>query len=159
MGQRIYLFIIGLGLSLIGGFFMWLMVRSYINARKTRTWDEVPAMVLQAGVQERKIGEHVPTDYSATVLFGYEYGGRRLTSELITPRGTKWAKDREKAETQLLGIEVGEATSCWVNPDHMENAILKHDTKAAGYSIWFPSLIFIGGLGVMTGSIKKRRLS
>ena len=112
MGQRIYLSIIGLGLTLIGGFFMWLMANSYMNAKATRAWDEVPAIVLEARIDERQIGPHVPTDYAAYVMFGYEYDGERRTSELLTPRGKKWAKDKEKAETELGEFTPGEETVC-----------------------------------------------
>lgn len=155
MGKRIYLCIIGLGLMLIGGFFMWLMGRSYLNAKATREWAEVPATILQAEVIERQIGEHVPVDYAAHVLFGYEYRGERLTSELLTPRGEKWAKEREKAVLELADITPGQQTRCWVNPSQPEVAILQHDTKAAGYSIWFPALFFIGGVGIIIGAFKK----
>lgn len=157
MGKRIFLFITGLLLAFIGGLFMWLMGNSFLNASATRAWDEVPATILQAEIIERKIGPHVPTDYAAQVLFGYEYNGARLTSERLTPRGTKWAKDKEKADLELKGLQAGSEVSCWVNPEEPEIAILKHDTKAAGYSIWFPTLFFIGGIGVMAGAFRRRK--
>lgn len=134
---------------------MWLMARSYQNAKLTRTWVESPAMILQADIIDRQIGTHVPTDYAANVLYGYEFNGSRLTSRLISPRGSKWAKDRGKAELELEGLETGLMTTCWVNPQHPHNAILRHDTKAAGYSIWFPTLFFVGGLGVMAGAFRR----
>ncbi len=135
---------------------MWLMGRSYMNAKATRAWDSVEATVLQVEVAERKIGEHVPTDYSASVLYGYVYQGERLTSETITPRGAKWVKDRSKAEKELADYTVGQAVTCWVNPQDSTQAILKHDTKAAGYSIWFPCLFFVGGIGICCGAFRKR---
>lgn len=156
MGQRIYLFIIGLGLATIGGFFMWLMARSYTQAKATRAWDETSAIILDVSIKERQIGPHVPTDYSPYILFGYEYGGERLTSERISPRGRKWAKEKAKAEAAIENYTAGTTISCWVNPEAPKTAILEHDTKAAGYSIWFPTLFFVGGIGVMFGAFKKR---
>ena len=157
MGQRIFLFLVGLVTLFIGSLFTWLMAQSFLNAMETRSWDEVSATVLEAKIDERQIGEHVPVDFSAAVLYGYEYEGQRYTSELIYPRGSKWAKEKEKAEAELDGIEAGESISCWVNPEEPSLAILKHDTKAAGYSIWFPILFVVGGMGVMIGAFRKRK--
>lgn len=155
MGKRVFLFLTGVLLSAIGGLFMWLMGQSYLKARETRTWVETPAVVLEAEIIDRQIGEHVPVDYAAHALYGYEYQGKRLTSELIYPRGVKWAKNKDKAMEQLKGLSAGQETTCWVNPENPETAILKHDTKAAGYSIWFPTVFFIGGIGVMLGAFRK----
>ena len=143
MGKRIYLTIIGLGLTLIGGLFMLLLGKSYLQARETRSWESAPAVILQSEIQERKIGEHVPTDYSAFILFGYEYEGKRLDSTSITIRGPKWVKEREKAEMDLKGYIAGETSTCYISPHPPHKAILKHDSKAAGYTIWFPTLFFI----------------
>ena len=156
MAKRIFLFLLGGFTLLMGSFFTWIMAQSYLKAKETRSWTKVPAMILEAEIEERKIGEYVPTDYAARVEFGYEINGQRLTSNLLTPRGQKWAKEKKKAEVQLEGITAGEWTECWVNPSSPEIAILKHDTKAAGYSIWFPLLFVVGGAGVMVGAFRKR---
>ncbi len=134
---------------------MWAMVKSYNGAMETRSWDECPAMILETEIRERQIGEHVPVDYAAGVLFGYEYDGQRYTSELLSRRGLKWAKERKKAEEAMADFTAGEWTTCWVNPQEPTVAILKHDTKAALYTIWFPALFFVGGIGVLYGAYKR----
>ena len=157
MGKRIFLFIIGLSTLAIGALFTWIMAQSFLNAQATRAWEETPAMIKVAEVESRKIGEFVPVDYAPKVEFSYEYQGESYTSDLLTPRGKKWAKERKKAEAQLKGLSIEHDTTCWVNPDNPETAILKHDTKAAGYSIWFPLLFVIGGAGVMVGAFRRER--
>ena len=41
----------------------------------------------------------------------------------------------------------------YVNPSDPDFAVLKPDTKAAGYSIWFPLLFVVGGLGITVRAI------
>jgi hypothetical protein len=36
----------------------------------------------------------------------------------------------------------------YVNPDDPTEALLEHETKAPGYSIWFPAWFLVGGLMV-----------
>jgi hypothetical protein len=44
----------------------------------------------------------------------------------------------------------------FVNPAQPDFAVLKPDTKAAGYSIWFPLLFVVGGLGIVVRAIVRR---
>jgi hypothetical protein len=45
----------------------------------------------------------------------------------------------------------------YVNPADVNFAMLKPDSKAAGYSIWFPMLFVIGGLGIALRAISGER--
>ena len=159
IAQRVFLFILGGFTMLVGGLFTWIMAQSFLNAKATRGWDEIPAQLLVAEVEERKIGEYVPTDYAAKVEYEYEYEGRTQSSQRLTPRGQMWAKERQKAELALGDFKPGTEVNCWVNPDDPTVAILEHDTKAAGYSIWFPLLFVIGGGGVMVGAFRRKRVA
>ena len=42
----------------------------------------------------------------------------------------------------------------YVNPADVNFTMLKPDSKAAGYSIWFPMLFVIGGLGIAIRAIR-----
>jgi len=154
MGQRFFFLALGLFVATIGCFFTWVMAQSYLNAKETRNWFTASAKITVAEVEERKIGEHVPVDYAAKVSYNYEFDGKKYTGELLTPRGQKWVKELEKAQYDLEPFEKGLKTTCYVNPVDHEEAILRHDTKAVGYSIWFPMLFVIGGIGVMVGAFR-----
>jgi hypothetical protein len=39
-------------------------------------------------------------------------------------------------------------TTCRVHPRDPDFAVLKPDSLAPGYSIWFPALFVVGGLGM-----------
>lgn len=155
MVTRVYLTFIGLTLFLIGGVFVGLMGRSYWQARQTRQWNPISATILESRITSRQIGTHVPTDYSAFILYEYAHGENMYTSTTITPRGTKWVKEKQKID--LTPYPVDGTTTCWVNPKAPHLALLKHDSLAAGYSIWFPALIGIGGIGVILGSLKSKK--
>ncbi len=157
IAKRIFLVVLGLFTASIGALFTWVMAQSYLNAQATRAWTETPAVIKVAEIESRQIGEHVPKDYAPKVEFSYKFSGQSYLSNRLTPRGQKWAKERKKAEVALLDFTTGDQVSCWVNPDEPKTAILKHDTKAAGYSIWFPLLFVIGGLGVAVGAFRKQK--
>jgi hypothetical protein len=44
-----------------------------------------------------------------------------------------------------------------VNPALPAEAVLEHASRAALYSIWFPLLFVVGGLGMLRGALKRAR--
>lgn len=154
LSGRIFLCLIGAMLLLAGSVFEWLLLRSYQNAKATREWPQVEALVLESEVAERQfIGS--PKEYSARVVYKYSYGGLDLTSGHISPRGSKWSKDADSVNEMLADYPVGRSLTAWINPDDVDIAILKHDTKAAGYTLWFPALIMLGGGGIIVGAFRR----
>ena len=53
---------------------------------------------------------------------------------------------------------VGKQVEAFVNPKAPKEAVLDHETKAPGYSIWFPGLFLVGGLGILGKSLSKMLL-
>ena len=51
-------------------------------------------------------------------------------------------------ESRIKEYPAGKTTTCRVNPNNPDFAVLKPDSLAPGYSIWFPGLFVIGGLGI-----------
>ncbi len=156
LAGKLFLSFIGIFLILLGGVFEWLLVRSYQNAKATRQWPEVEAVIIESGVRERQITGS-PSEYSLQLLYEYSFEGHDLSSDRLTPRGIKWSKKEEKIEQRVADYTVGSVHSAWVNPEQSDFAILKHDTKAAGYTVWFPALIIVGGVGMVIGAFKKRK--
>jgi len=146
---------IGVMLLLAGGVFEWLMIRSYNHAKASRKWPQVEAVVLRSVVDERQF-KGSPSEFRFNILYGYSYGGQDFTSDKLTPRGSKWSKHAATVETLAGDYPPGSGHSAWVNPDDASIAILKHDTKAAGYTLWFPALIIVGGAGMIWGAFRKQ---
>lgn len=150
---RLFLCLIGVMLILVGGTFSWLMIRSYQNASESRKWAQTEALVLHAVIDERVfLGS--PREFRLNVLYGYHYEGEEYTSDSISPRGAKWSKKADVVAKLAKKYAIGSEHTAWVNPEQPDVAILEHDTKAAGYTVWFPSVIAIGGLGMLWGAFK-----
>jgi hypothetical protein len=145
---RLYLVALGLSLALIGGVFVWLMARSYLRAREMRGWPEVPCVILSSELEERRHDEQSPLEFRHDLSFGYEWQKQPRTGDHLTLRGSPWSSKRELAESRLKEYPVGKSTTCRVDPKNPDFAVLKPDSLAPGYSIWFPGLFVVGGLGI-----------
>jgi len=148
LGGRLFLAGIGLALALAGGFFCWLMWRSFTRAHEMRAWPQVPCLVLVSEIEERQIDPSSSPETRFKVEYGYEWQGQPFTSEHWGWRGNPWSSERSKAETLVNKYPVGSRSVCFVNPQQPDFAVLQPDSQAAGYSIWFPALFVVGGLGI-----------
>jgi len=151
---RLFLCLMGGMLMLAGGVFEWLMVRSYQHATESRAWPQVEAVVLRSDRDERQILGS-PREYRLDVLYGYDFGGEAISSNRFSPRGAKWTRDESVVSALKETYPVGSTHVAWVNPEAPERAILKHDTKAAGYTLWFPALFIVGGAGMVWGVLRQ----
>ncbi len=105
-------------------------------------------MVIQSEIGERRHDDFSPIEYRQNLTFGYEWKGQAYTGTHLTLRDNPWSSKRELVEQRLEELPLGAETTCRVNPASPEIAVLKPDSLAPGYSIWFPCLFVIGGLGI-----------
>jgi hypothetical protein len=152
----IYIFGIGLFLFFLGAGFCWLMAKSFAKASDTRKWVETPCLIIQSEMTKRA-DLNIAAEYRWEVAFKYQYEGGDYVSELYKPRGQKWQKSIEKVKKQIAEYPQDARSVCYVNPEDPSMAILDHDTKAAGYSIWFPAIFSVGGIGMMVGAVRGGR--
>jgi hypothetical protein len=154
-----YLTAVGLALCLVSGLFLWLMSRSFLRAREMNNWPQIPCLILRSEVAEHRIGETVAPDYRFSVLYRYEFHGKDYESDRWGLRGSMPRSERDPVQDLVALYPVGSVQTCWVNPKNPAMAVLKTDSRAAGYSLWFPALFFLGGLGMVTGAWKKSSAS
>lgn len=154
---RWFLSFIGLSLILIGALFIALMARSYLRASEMRDWLRVECVILESELDQRRHDPYSPIEYRPRIHFGYEWRGKALTSESISLRGGKWSGQIQKAEAVLELYPAGSQQTCLVNPDNPLQAVLKADSLAPLYSIWFPALFGIGGAGILIRAWWPRR--
>jgi hypothetical protein len=154
--SSVFLVIFGLVIAGIGALFTALMWDSYQRASAMHAWPQVEAVMLSSEIEERMHDEYSAKEYRVKLLYGYEWKGEAMTGELIVARGNPWAKERARAERQLEDFPEGMKTMAFVNPEKPEIAVLKPDSKAAGYSIWFPLLFVVGGMGISVRAIFRR---
>ena len=149
----LYLIVIGLLLAGAGGVFTWLLGASFERARAMDQWSEQDCYILESELREQRLGPDVPTEYRFGLLFGYEFEGAPYSSENLTLRENAWVKEPAKIQALINNFPAGSRQTCYVNPENPEQAVLKKETKAPGYSIWFPMLFVVGGLGVMVKAL------
>ena len=145
---RLFLVGLGLGVALLGALFIWLMSRSFLRAKEMRSWPEVPCVILTSSIEERLHDRHSRPEHRHVVSYGYEWQGRPLTSDRMSLRGSAWSSRRGVIEQRALRLPAGTRTTCRVRPDRPEFAVLQPDSLGPGYSIWFPALFVVGGLGI-----------
>jgi hypothetical protein len=153
----LYLIFVGLLFCAAGGVFAWLMWRSYERASAQLEWLEVDCEIIESRVEERKIGSDVDEEFRFAVLYGYEVGAEAYTSERYDLRGSPWSGSRARAERLAERFPEGSVQKAYVDPSRPTFAVIKKDSRAPGYSLWFPLLIVVGGLGIIVGALRGLR--
>ncbi len=136
-----------LGLSLclmgIGGCtYLWL---SFQKARATDHWLEVPATIIVSMIDDSRRTQHNKVKYQLELHYRYQFKGKNYLSSKAKMRPLA-SKIKMKIVKWQHRFPVGKKLSCYVNPEQPEMAVLIKPTKAAIYSIWFPSLLVLFGL-------------
>jgi Protein of unknown function (DUF3592) len=158
LAGRCLLAFIGLSTAAIGAVFVWLLAQSFLNAKAMRSWPQASCTVLLSTLEEKQHDPHSPLEYRHSILYGYEFKGQNHTSSLLSLRGNPWSKHRPDIEKRIAALPVGTRTTCFISPTPPHTAVLKPDSLAPGYSIWFPSLFVLGGLVMAFRAIKPRFL-
>lgn len=148
-GGYLYLMMIGLALAVLGGIFVVILGQGYLRARETLDWPGHPAEVVQSSVAERQLGPKVPKEFTHELIYRYEVDGKRHYGDRVKRRENPFFKDRAKVEAWVREWPVGREVEAFVNPDDPGEALLEHETRAPGYSIWFPALFLVGGLVIV----------
>lgn len=151
---RWFLVAIGLSTALLGALFVWLMARSYLRAKAMHAWPEVECVILSNEIRERRHDPQSPREYQVEVIYGYEWQGEARTGDRLSLRGNPWTSKPDLAEKRAAAYPTGTRTTCRIDPANPNFAVLKPDSLAPGYSIWFPALFVIGGLGVSIRAIR-----
>ena len=152
--SRVGLFFLGLLLASLGAAFCWFLWNGYERSAATREWEPTPCVVISSLIEENT--HQMPQDrrFYARVTYRYTFEGKEYQSQRITQRDGP-SRNQDEIEDRLAQYPIGEKLTCYVNPANPDEAILKHSTRAAGYSIWFPGLFVIGGIGMMASAFLK----
>ncbi|TAG09265.1 MAG: DUF3592 domain-containing protein [Verrucomicrobia bacterium] len=156
---KLFLCLIGLSVAAMGAVFVWLLGHSFLQARDMRTWPKVPCVILMAEMEQRQIDQNDAPEYRQKILFGYEWNGQPMTGNHISLRDNPWTSKPNVIEKKAAQYAPGLTTICYVDPAKPTIAVLKLDSLAPGYSIWFPLLFVIGGLGIVWKCLVPRKKS
>jgi hypothetical protein len=152
---RLWLAGMGLFLALAGIVFTWVLYTAWQRAEETRRWTPTPCRITSSRLAKEQPTPNSNPAYRAEVRYIYTFAGIPMTGSLIK-RVNSPTQHEDVARKKLSDYPVGTELICYVNPTKPDQAVLKHDTRAALYSIWFPGLFVVGGLGMVWNAIRKK---
>ena len=150
---RIWTVSLGLFLILLGGFFAWYLWAYYKKASQMDDWVEVPCLIEKSEIDHSGRTQHHAPKYSMVVEYRYQFAGKEYRSNRFQRIQPSSAQKR-KIESKRQDYPEGSSAVCYVDPANPERAVLKKDSKASLYSIWFPGLFVFGGLGMVVAALR-----
>ena len=131
---------------------MWL---SYETAQITRRWTPVSCRIVSSRVVSERPTPNSAHAHRVEVRYEYEITSVKHTGTRLRRVEAAPTQHLDKAREKQLNYPPGSAQTCFVNPAAPEEAVLEHASRAALYSIWFPLLFVIGGLGMLRGALRR----
>lgn len=155
MFGRLWLASMGLFLALAGIVFTWVLWTAWQRAEETRGWTPLPCRIVSSRLHHERPTPHSNPAYKPEVRYSFSYEGKAMTGTQIK-RVDSASQHEDVARKKLDPYPVGTKLICYVNPQKPAQTVLKHDTRAALYSIWFPILFIVGGLGMAWNALLRR---
>lgn len=152
------IWIVFLGLSLVGA--GWILTKylwhSYERAALMNPWVEVSCQIVSSEIDDSQLNQKGFTKYRLDLSYTYDYEGKEYTGNRLQRLPTE-SSDLKKVQKKQETWSAGNGATCWVDPKEPSSAVLKKDTKAALYSIWFPCLFIVGGAGMVLSALFRKR--
>lgn len=145
----------GLFLIVVGAFFVWRMWLSYEKAQVTRQWNEVPCRIVSSRVVSARPTPNSAPAHHVEVRYEYEFAAAIHHSTRIRQVEAAPTQHLEDAQQKQQNYPPGAERRCFVNPAAPDEAVLEHASRAALYSIWFPLLFVVGGVGMLGGALRR----
>jgi hypothetical protein len=134
--------------------FTWVLWRAYTRAEETRSWAETPCTIITSTIISERPSPNSNITHRADIRYLYQFNGQSQTGTRIKRVDGATTHD-ERAQAVITAYPIGLQTNCYVNPADPRQAILKHGSRAALYSIWFPLLFVVGGLGMTWTALRR----
>lgn len=109
-----------------GLLFAGLLGHEIVKAAATRFWTATPCTIVESGVSEEE-NRHNHHPYVAMVEYRYEWEGKTLHSPQVSRSRPAFGNYGKAAALVAQYPANGQAT-CYVNPKHPEEAVLRHDS-------------------------------
>lgn len=147
----------GLILIAAGSFFAWRMWLSYEKAQITRAWAAVPCRIVSSRIASAHPTPNSPLTHRIDVHYEYEFKGIKHLGSSIRQVESAPSPHLDEVRGRQLAYPPGSQQTCFVNPAVPDEAVLQHASRAALYSIWFPLLFVVGGIGMIRGALRTPR--
>ena len=147
----------GAFLAWVGWVFVSYLWHSYQRAATMDGWIATSCRIESLEVDSSQPNQRGFPKHRLQVAYRYTYEGRDYTGDRIKRLPTE-ASDPRKLKRPIESYAAGTETVCYVDPADPASAVLKKDSKAPLYTIWFPCLFIVGGLGIALSALLPRRL-
>ena len=123
------------------------MVREAMRAAAPWSWREADCTILESGVSEDK-----SDNYTFTVRYQYAAGAASAVEApprvgTVYARGHSSSTDYSDPQRLVLRYPSGAKSTCWVNPDNPDEAVLKRKWPVVALMLPFPLLFIAIGVG------------
>ena len=156
LAARLWTVALGLMLAAAGAATCWFLWAAYQKACETDHWVRTPCEVTGTHVDDSKFTQHGMVKFTLLVSYRYEFDGETRVSDKIK-RLPVTSSSTKKIDKLIRKYPTGMQTTCLVNPDDPDDAILKPNTKAPLYTMWFPGIFVLGGIGIVIAGVRGRK--
>lgn len=139
-------------MAVAGAVFFALMWRAFERARAMEKWHQIPCIILESRIEEQVELPNAPVNFVPIVRYRYESQGEVKESTRLRWQQTKSSRPGTM-EKLLAPYPPGAETVCYQNPEDPCDVVLIPEKRTPIYSIWFPGLFIVGGLGIAINSI------
>lgn len=150
---RLWLLLLGTLLALAGAVFTWVLWTAWQRAEETRRWAPTSCRIVVSKVAMERPTPNSNPAYRADIRYDYVFNGVHHTGTRLK-RVDSPSQHQDVVIQRLQPWPPGSESTCFVNPASPGMAVLKHDTRAALYSIWFPLLFVAGGMRMAWGALR-----
>jgi hypothetical protein len=154
---RIGLTVLGLVLIIAGGVFtkvLWVAYQRVVEVRDT--WAPASTIINISEFEEVKDDMNATPVYEVKIKYSYTVDLQNYDSYRVTradankeAKITRTVKDKSVAEALVAKYPLGQPVRCYINPLDTKQAVLEFGHMGSLYSIWFPLLFVVGGLGMI----------
>lgn len=145
----------GLVLVVVGSVFVDYLWSSHRRAAVMDGWVETPCRIESFEVDDTQVNQRGMPKYVLELAYRYQWNGHDYVGRRLKRLPTE-VSDPRKLKTAIESYAPGTETVCYVDPDAPELVVLKKDSKAALYSIWFPCLFVVGGAGMVFSALFRK---
>ncbi len=156
IGGRIWKACMGAFLIGVGWIFVVYLWNSYQRAAVMDDWVETPCRIISTEIDDSQLNQRGMPKYLVQMRYEYQFEGKPYTGDRLT-RLPSESSDLRKAKDRIKPYPAGAEATCHVDPANPSMAVLKKDSKAGLYSIWFPCLFIVGGAGMIFTALFRRR--
>jgi len=141
-------------IAAMGAFFVFALLQGVKRAKETRGWAETACVITKSEVVAGRPTPSSPMAFTAEVAYSYGFGGEDYVGSNVK-RVDGPTSHRGRAQSVVEAFPLGAETVCWVDPGDPSRAVLRHGTMAPLYTLWFPGLFVVAGVGIAVTAVRR----